>query len=138
MRADPKLTTGFNRLWIRFFLLAVYATMYVRDHRRPVMHAAMGLEPRGYDYQVFDITSAISKQIFPFTLDTDHAEFRRLLEKLRLVMEDIETAKQRGGLSGLISRVSGSVQAGVLFIRLYMRPVIHHDVPHDVRLAPSW
>jgi magnesium-protoporphyrin IX monomethyl ester (oxidative) cyclase len=53
-------------------------------------------------------------------------------------MEDIETAKQRGGVSGLISRLSGSVQAGVLFVRLYMRPVIHHDVPHDVRLAPSW
>jgi len=138
MRADPKLITGANRLWIRFFLLAVYATMYVRDHRRPVMHAAMGLDPRGYDYQVFDITSAISKQIFPFTLDTDHPEFRRLLEKLRLVMEDIELAKQRGGVMGALSRGIGSVKAGVLFLRLYIRPVIHHDLPHDVRLAPSW
>lgn len=138
LRAQPELLVGRNRLWIRFFLVAVYATMHVRDRRRPIMHKAFGLDPTAYDYQVFDITSAITRQVFPFTLDTDHPKFRRVLGRLADVMDGIDEAKRQGGLGGLIGRVTGSVKAGVLFARLYLHPVLPNALPADIRLSPSW
>jgi magnesium-protoporphyrin IX monomethyl ester (oxidative) cyclase len=138
LRAMPELLRGRNRLWIRFFLLAVYATMHVRDRRRPVLHHALGLAPIDYDYQVFSITSAISRQVFPFTLDTDHPEFRRMLGRLADVMDQMEVDKKRGGISGWFGRITGGLEAGWLFARLYLRPVVPNELPADVRLAPSW
>jgi hypothetical protein len=67
---------------VRFFLLAVYATMFVRDHTRPMLHRAMGLEPDDFDYRVFEITTEISRQVFPVSLDTDSPAFRAGLDRL--------------------------------------------------------
>jgi magnesium-protoporphyrin IX monomethyl ester (oxidative) cyclase len=138
MRANPHLLRGANKLWIRFFLLAVYATMYVRDHQRPYMHEAFGIDPTDYDYKVFSITSACTKQVFPFTLDTDSKNFRELLERLRLQMEKAETGKKRGGLIGTLQRGAAAIGVASLFVRLYFQPVIEHELPENVRMAPAW
>ncbi len=138
MRANPHLLRGLNKYWIRFFVLAVFATMYVRDHQRPYMHQAFGIDPTEYDYKVFEITSEISRQIFPLTLDIDNPKFRDELERLRLRMESIEAAKKRGGLVGALRRVAGAAAVAASFARLYLLPVRSNDLPEQVRMAPAW
>jgi magnesium-protoporphyrin IX monomethyl ester (oxidative) cyclase len=138
MRADPSLLRGVNRLWIRFFVLAVFATMYVRDHRRPVFHEALGLDPTDYDRTVLQITSDITKQVFPFTLALDDPRMQAGLETLRRHGDASEAAKARGGVSGGLLRLWHGACAAVTFTRLYLLPVRPNDVPADVRMAPAW
>jgi magnesium-protoporphyrin IX monomethyl ester (oxidative) cyclase len=138
LRADPKLLTGANRLWIRFFLLSVYATMYVRDHNRPAFHAALGLDPTTYDYHVFSICNAITRQVFPLLLDIDDPRFRDTMERLRLAAARMEAGKASGGLSGAWARLSGALSVAGCLISLYFMPTIDNAPPETARLAPAW
>ncbi len=138
MRSNPKLLSGHNKLWIRFFVLAVYATMYVRDHQRPEMHAAMGLDATEYDYNVFRITSEITKQVFPMTLNIDDPRFRAGLERLRKLSVASDATRAHGGVLGAIKRIGLNVAAAAIFVRLYCLPAQPNQLPADIRVAPAW
>ena len=138
MRAQPGLLRGGNVLWIRFFLLAVYATMYLRDHTRPMLHNALGLDSTEYDYTVFRITTEISRQVFPVSLDTDSPVFRRGLETLLEARKGFDAAKQRGGLGGLLGQARWALAGAFCFAKLYLHPVQRHDLPQQIRVAPVW
>ena len=138
MRANPNLLRGGNVYWIRFFLLAVYATMYVRDHMRPMLHNEMGLESTNYDYTVFRITNEITRQVFPVMLDIDNPVFRSGLERLFQLQTRMNAAKQRGGLIGNLQRAGLAAAALATFVRLYTLPVLRHELTAEVRMAPAW
>ena len=138
MKANPHLLRGGNKLWIRFFLLAVYATMYVRDHTRPELHRALGFDPTEYDMEVLGITSEISKQIFPFTLNLEDPRFRAGLDRLVRINAKTLKAKEQGGVIGAIKRAGLGIVAAATFARLYTLPVVRHERRESVRLAPSW
>ncbi len=138
LRANPHLLRGANKLWIRFFVLAVFATMYVRDHQRPEMHDAMGLDATQYDFDVFRITSEITQQVFPMTLNLDDPRFHAGLENLRLISIATEAAKAHGGVSGGLKRVVLAARAGVAFTRLFFLPTHANTLPENPRMAPTW
>jgi magnesium-protoporphyrin IX monomethyl ester (oxidative) cyclase len=138
MRANPHLLRGANLLWVRFFLLAVYATMFVRDHTRPALHVAMGIDPEAYDWRVFDITTEISRQVFPLSLDTNDERFREGLRTLVRCSHGIEAAKAQGGIRGLLKQAGWAARGALTFGRLYLHPVKRHDLPQNVRVAPAW
>ncbi len=138
MRANPHLLRGHNKLWVKFFLLAVYATMYVRDHARPEFHKALGLDPTEYDYQVFNITSEISKQVFPLTLDIDSPRFRAGMDRLLKINRKLNAAKAQGGLAGGMKVAGLSAAAAATFIQLYLIPAKSNALPAESRLQPAW
>jgi magnesium-protoporphyrin IX monomethyl ester (oxidative) cyclase len=138
MRSDPKLLTGLNKLWIRFFVLAVFATMYVRDHMRPELHEAMGFDPTDYDMKVLHITSEITKQVFPLTLDLDNPAFRAGLDRLFRITERQRALKRQGGALSWVRRAGLTVAAAATFLRMYTMRTQPNAAPDQIRMAPAW
>ncbi len=138
MRSDPKLLQGANKLWIRFFLLSVYATMHVRDHARPAFHKALGVDPVAYDYAVFDCCSQISRQVFPVVLDTDAPAFRRGFARLAAITDGMNAAKAKGGALAGVKRAGLALSAAATLVRLFLLPVKPNAIPAAVRIQPAW
>ena len=139
MRTDPNLTESFvNKLWIKFFLTAVYGTMWVRDHARPAFHDALGVDIEWYDQEVFRKTSEISKQVFPMELDINHPRWIPTLRRLEKAFADLDAAKTHGGVSGALGKLWGGARAALAFASLYTIPSIPNAVPESVRLEPVY
>ncbi|GAB4111623.1 MAG: magnesium-protoporphyrin IX monomethyl ester (oxidative) cyclase [Roseiflexaceae bacterium] len=116
MRSQPELLEGGNRRWIRFFLLAVYATMYLNDARRSGFYQTLGLNWRDYDQRVIRLCNNISTQVYPETLPVDDPRFFRNLDAC--VHHDAEARRleARGDAPGklLASRHKAAIVARLL------------------------
>ena len=131
MHANPELIRGRNRYWIRFFLLAVYATMYVRDHIRAEFYEQMGMSATDFDMEVFRKTNVIARQVFPVEIDLDNPRLQPLMHRMYE-----NTVKMEG--AGKLKRAWYSMKNGLAFLRLYMLKPKKNEVPADFRLEPAY
>ena len=138
IRSDKRLTQGRNKRWIKFFLLAVFATMFVRDHMRPAFHEALDVDIEDYDMKVFRLTSEISQQCFPLVLDLDNPAMLEGFRRMERINRNMQAASARGGVTGMIGKAWWGLAAGVNFLRLYMLPTKKNDLPETSRLQPVW
>jgi magnesium-protoporphyrin IX monomethyl ester (oxidative) cyclase len=138
MRAQPELLQGRNKLWIRFFVLAVFATMYVRDHLRGDFYRALCFDPTEYDMEVFRITTEISKQVFPVTLDIENPKFLKRLDRMARNTARLDEIKQEEGVRAKARRGALMVGNALTFAQLFLMRAKPNELPAEVRLQPAY
>ncbi len=81
MKSQPSMLNDWKaKLWSRFFLLSVFATMYLNDLQRADFYAAIGLNARDYDKYVIEKTNETAGRVFPVMLNVEHPEFYERLD----------------------------------------------------------
>lgn len=81
LKSQPKFLNNLQaKLWCRFFLLSVFATMYLNDFQRSEFYKSIGLDARQYDMQVIRKTNESASRIFPIALNIDKPDFFRCLD----------------------------------------------------------
>jgi magnesium-protoporphyrin IX monomethyl ester (oxidative) cyclase len=138
MRSNPEFLEGRNRLWIRFFLLAVFCTMYVRDHARSAFFVNMGLDVEEFDRKVIKLTNLISRQVFPHTIDTESEAFWSLLNRMWRNTDAMRKAEEQGGVFSAVKVALLKAANALTFVQLFLRPPHKQALPADVRMQPVW
>jgi len=127
MRTTPAILNDWKaKLWSRFFLLSVFATMYLNDIQRKDFYAAIGLDAREYDKYVIDKTNDTAGRVFPIVLDTDNPEFYDRLEICVKNNEKLSEISSSGApkFLQLLQKLPYYVRNGWQFLKLYlMKPI---------------
>ncbi|NET24325.1 magnesium-protoporphyrin IX monomethyl ester (oxidative) cyclase [Okeania sp. SIO1I7] len=137
MRAQPQILNDWQaKLWCRFFLLSVFATMYLNDIQRADFYAAIGLNARDYDKYVIEKTNETSGRVFPIILDVEDPQF---YERLEICVKNNEklTAianSNKSGVVKLLQKLPLYLSNGWQFLKLYfMKPIETATMQSSVR-----
>ncbi|TVQ42601.1 MAG: magnesium-protoporphyrin IX monomethyl ester (oxidative) cyclase [Gloeocapsa sp. DLM2.Bin57] len=137
MKAQPDILNDWKaRLWCRFFLLSVFATMYLNDIQRSDFYKAIGLDARSYDKEVIEKTNETAGRVFPITLDVDNPEFYNRLETCVNNNEKLREidASNNPGVIKVLRKLPIFVSNGWQFVRLYlMSPIPVEHLQGSVR-----
>ena len=127
MKSQPDTVRGpVAKLWCRFFLLAVFATMYVRDVARKEFYESLGLDARTYDKLVIEKTNDTSARVFPVVLDVKNKKFWIRLERLVKNNDALSAADASHSPAPikLIRKIPYWVANGAEMAKLFLMPAI--------------
>ena len=120
------LNTYESRLWCKFFLLSVFATMYLNDLQRTDFYSTIGLDAKQFDKHVIRKTNQSSGTLFPITLDVDNPAFFELLDicaeaNQNLINIDKETSV---GFTKVLKKLPSYLNMTLSLLKLYFLPAI--------------
>ena len=137
MRANPEFLNDWKaKLWCRFFLLSVFATMYLNDIQRSDFYASLGLNARDYDKYVIEKTNETSGRVFPVILDVEDPGFYERLEVCVKNNEKLTAIanSNRPGFVKLFQKLPLYLSNGWQFLKLYlMKPIETASMQTSVR-----
>lgn len=123
------LNTFESKLWCKFFLLSVFATMYLNDSQREGFYSSIGLDWRKFDMHVIRKTNQSAKSLFPVILDVENPEFFRLLDlcfEANLKLSQSEMSKNSDFEKGIVKIQAYSTIFSNL-LKIYFLPDISTD-----------
>lgn len=122
----PLLNTYESRLWCKFFLLSVFATMYLNDFQRTAFYSTIGLDTKQFDKHVIRKTNQSSKTLFPVILDVDHPQFFDLLDLCVKANETLVEIQKRDdiGFVKSIAKIPSYLLMASSLLKLYFLPAI--------------
>ena len=120
MRSKPELLQGGNRFWVRFFQLAVYATMYLNDARRDDFYGALGLNWREYDQKVIKLCNQITTQVFPVTMTVEKEKFWAYLDACVESDRKVQALGSRKDPLALLQIAAARVKLATCLIRAFL------------------
>ena len=130
MKSQPDTVRGpIAKLWCRFFLLAVFSTMYVRDVARKEFYDSLGLDARTYDKMVIEKTNETSARVFPVVLDVYNTKFWSRLERIVVTNAALDVADNSTSSSVLKFLRKLPLWSANAFVmaKLFLMPVINSD-----------
>ncbi len=127
LRAQPQFLNDWKaKLWCRFFLLSVFATMYLNDQQRAGFYKAIGLDAKEYDKHVIKKTNNTAAKVFPVILDVDNPKFYELLDVCVRNCEQLRAIDASNAIAPIkfLRKLPLYVSNVVQFLRLYlMKPI---------------
>uniref|UniRef100_A0A896SVG8 Magnesium-protoporphyrin IX monomethyl ester [oxidative] cyclase n=1 Tax=Chondria tumulosa TaxID=2740715 RepID=A0A896SVG8_9FLOR len=137
LKSQPQfLNNKKSKLWCRFFLISVFATMYLNDFQRSNFYESIGLDARQYDMQVIRKTNESASRIFPVALNIDKPEFFKYLDICALqnkLLIEIEK-KNINRITKLIYKINIYSKLTWNLIKLYLiEPIESSTVNNTVK-----